>query len=288
MRLSCLPVSLYPDLAAGRRTLGDWFRMAASLGLDGADVSVAHVPDRAPAALDALWREAADAGIQIVMLATYSDFTPPDPAERAGQVDDVRAWIEAAARMGAGFLRLTAGQARPGVREDEGIGWAAEGLAACLDDAAAAGVQLLYENHVRGALWSSNDFTQPAGRFLEVARRTAGSGLGILFDTANNLALGEDPVALLREVSARVGAVHVSDIRRAGAFEPTVIGTGAAPIPQLLRIMVERGFDGWVSVEEASRTGEDGFRRAVAYTDRAWREAGGRPRESHERKIAHG
>ena len=84
MRLNCLPVSLYPDFAASRRTLGDWFRLAAALGLDGADVSVAHLPDRRPAALDTLRQATTDADLPIVMLATYSDFTHPDPRERAG------------------------------------------------------------------------------------------------------------------------------------------------------------------------------------------------------------
>jgi sugar phosphate isomerase/epimerase len=279
MKLSCLPVSLYPDLAAGWLTLGDWFRLAAALGLDGADLSVAHVTSRAPAYLEGLRREAAGAGVRIAMLATYSDFTHPDAAERARQVDSVRGWIEAAARMGAGLMRLTAGQAYTGVARDAGLGWAAQGLTACLDDAAGAGVRLLYENHVRGAVWSHNDFTQPAGLFLEVVRRTAGSSLGILFDTANCLVLGDDPLGVLEQVGKRVGAVHLSDIRRAGTFEPTVIGTGVAPIPQLLQIIVARGFDGWVSIEEASRSGEAGFRQAVAFADQAWQAAGGRPRQ---------
>lgn len=278
MRLSCLPVSLYPDLASGRLSLGGWFRTAAALGLDGADLSVAHVTARAPAALEALRREAEGAGVQIVMLATYTDFTDPDPAARARQADELRGWVADAARLGASFLRVTAGQSRPEVSEEDGLAWAAEGLTACLADAGAAGVGLLYENHVRGAYWTANDFTQPAARFLEVVRRTAGSGLGVLFDTANPLALGDDPLAVLRQVRGRVGAVHLSDIRRAGAFEPTVLGTGAAPVPELLRALVAGGFDGWLSIEEASRTGEDGFRRAVAYADEAWESAGGAPR----------
>jgi sugar phosphate isomerase/epimerase len=139
-------------------------------------------------------------------------------------------------------------------------------------------VHLLYENHVRGAVWTHNDFTQPAGLFLEVVRRTAGSGLELLFDTANCLALGDDPLHVLREVQDRVGAIHLSDIRRVGTFEPTIIGTGVAPAEALLRIMIERGFDGWVSIEEASRTGDDGFRQAVPFADWAWQAAGGAPR----------
>jgi sugar phosphate isomerase/epimerase len=270
MRLSCLPVSLYAELTSGQRTLGGWLRLAAELGLDGADLSVAHLADHDAGALAQLRREADDAGVQIGMLASYTDFTHPDAAERARQTDDLRRWIAVAAQLGTPLIRVTAGQAHAGVVEAEGLAWAAEGLTACLGDARAAGVTLLYENHVRGAFWAANDFTQPAARFLDVVRRTAGSDLRVLFDTANPLALSDDPQAVLREVIGRVGAVHLSDIRRAGAFEPTVIGTGVTPIPQLLSMLRQSGFDGWVSIEEASRTGEQGFRQAVAYARQAW------------------
>ena len=279
VRLSCLPVSLYADLSAGRLTLGDWFRRAAALRLDAADVSAIHLPDRRPAALDALRQEADDAGVPIAMLATYSDFTHPDAAERARQIDDVRHWIDAGERLGAGALRVTAGQARPRVGDGEGMAWVVDGLLASVEHAAAAGVRLLFENHVRGAPWELNDFTQSASRFLDVARRTRGTGIGILFDTANNLVLNESPVEVLDAVIDRVTAVHLSDIARTGAFEPTVVGTGVSPIPELLHRLVASGFDGWVSIEEASRTGPGAFDQAVAFADRAWVEAGGRSRD---------
>ena len=69
---------------------------------------------------------------------------------------------------------------------------------------------------------------------------------------------------MLDVVIDRLGAVHLSDIARPGAFEPTVIGTGVAPIPELLRRIVASGFDGWISIEEGSRTGPEAFNRAVA------------------------
>jgi sugar phosphate isomerase/epimerase len=273
MKLSCLPVSLYPDLRAGRLTLGDWFRTAASLGLNVADVT-----DRAPAALDGLRRQALDAGIAPCMLVTYSDFTHPDAAYRKRQADDVRAWIDAAERLGVTFLRLTAGQAHPGVSERDGLAWATEGLTACLEAAQGAGVKLLYENHTKGSIWEHSDFTQPADRFLEVVRRTASTDLGVLFDTANCLALNDDPSAVLEAVVDRVGAIHLSDIRCRGSFEPTTIGTGATPLRRLLGQLVASGFDGWINIEEASRTGLEGFKRAIAFVDETWVEAGGAAR----------
>ena len=278
LKLSCLPVSLYPDLKSGRLTPGGWFRTAARLGLDGADLSVAHVTSRMPAYLDQLRGEAASAGVHIPVLVTYSDFTHPSSTHRAKEADDVRAWIEAAERLGVEFLRLTAGQAHPGVREDEGLDWALEGLTACVHDAAAAGVRLLYENHTRGSVWQYNDFTQPAARFLEIARRTRGTGLEVLFDTANCLALGDDPEAVLIDVIDRVGAIHVSDIRQRGTFEPTTIGTGVAPLAPLLDRLRSNGFDGWIIIEEASRTGLDGFQRAIDVVDRLWVDVGGTSR----------
>ena len=139
LRLSCLPVSFYPDLAAGRMTLADWFRTAARLGLDGADVSVAHVASRRPADLQRLAQQAGDAGVDVPMLVTYTDFTHPDPVYRAKQVDELRAWIEAADYLHVAFLRVTAGQAHPDVVEPDGIGWAIDGLTACLGEARAPG-----------------------------------------------------------------------------------------------------------------------------------------------------
>ncbi len=279
MKLTCLPVSLYADLTVGRMTLRDWFHRATALGLDGADVSTLHLGKRSSAELAALRQQAADVGVEIAMLATYSDFTHPDAAERERQVDDTRRWIEASARLGASGLRVTAGQAHPGVGEREGVGWAVDGLIACTADARAAGVRLLYENHVRGSPWTLNDFTQPIARFHDVARLTRGTGIEILFDTANNLVLNESPMDVLDAVLDRVGAVHLSDIAQTGAFEPTIIGTGVAPIPELLRRIVSSGFNGWISIEEASRTGSEAFERAVAFADRAWVDAGGKCRD---------
>jgi sugar phosphate isomerase/epimerase len=286
VKLSCLPVSFYPDLASGRMSLADWFRIAARLGLDGADVSVAHleyVAGRGPADLDRLRQQAAEAGVEIPILVTYSDFTHPDPEYRSRQIDNLRDWIAAAARLRATFVRVTAGQAYPDVGELDGLDWAAEGLTACLDEARAAGVRLLYENHTRGSTWARNDFTQPAARFLGVIERTRETGLEVLFDTANNLVLDDDPAAVLERVLDRVGAVHLSDIARRGEFGPTTIGTGVAPLRALVDRIRSAGFDGWISIEEASRTGEDGFRRAVEFADRLWIEAGGAPRERSPR-----
>lgn len=272
MPFSCLPVSLYPAISSGERTLADWFRLAAEIGLDGADISVAHLDSLDAAYLDGLRQQAADAGVVIAGMVTYTDFTHPDPAERQRHRQELRRYIDAAAQLGVDFLRVTAGQNHPGVARAEGVAWAAEGLSAWVEEANAAGVTLTYENHAIGYGWTYFDFSQRAEIFLEICGRTADSGLKLLFDTANLLAVNDDPLDVLEQVLPRVAAVHASDIRQVGAFEPVVLGTGVTPLAALFQRLHRAGFDGWLSVEEASKTGEEGFRRAIAYAQKLWQE----------------
>ncbi len=270
MPMSCLPVSLYADLSAGRLTLADWFRFAAELGLEGADISVAHLPGRDASSLAPLRHQAQDAGVAIPMMVTYTDFTHPDPTVRARQADELRSCIEAATHLGVRYLRVTAGQNHPGVERAQGIGWASAGLTACLPDASSAGVVLAYENHTIGYGWDHYDFSLPADIYLEIVNNTAGSGLQLLFDTANNLVNGEDPLPLLDQVIDRVAVIHAADMARKGHFEPTVVGTGVSPLASIFHRFRAAGFDGWLSIEEGSKTGQAGFRQAIPLVRDLW------------------
>ncbi|MCY4522547.1 MAG: sugar phosphate isomerase/epimerase [Caldilineaceae bacterium] len=280
MKLSCLPVSLYADFVSGRRSLPDWFRIAADLGLDGADISVAHFNWNDRAELDRLRDNAAQAGVRIAMVVTYSDFTLPDPEARRREQAAVHAQIEAAARLEAPYVRLTAGQSWPGVARADGMVWAAEGLSQAAAYASGLGVTALYENHTRGSVWRWNDFSQPADRFLELVAATEGSDLKVLFDTANNLALWDCPETVLARVRKRVAAVHLADIEQPGAFKPVVPGMGASPHASILKILRAEGFDGWISVEEASGNGLDGLAASFRHADAVWQSIGGVPRSN--------
>ena len=270
MPFSCLPVSLYPAITAGERTLADWFVLAARLGLDGADISVAHLDSLDGGYLNELRGQAHDAGVVIAGMVTYTDFTHPDPAERLRHRRELGNYIHAAAQLGVSFLRVTAGQKHPGVNRADGVAWAAEGLNACVDEARAEGVDLVYENHAIGYGWTYIEFSQTASVFLEICERTAASGLRLLFDTANLLAVNDDPLAVLDDVMPRVAALHVSDIKRKGAFEPVLLGSGITPLDQIFSRLQTFGFDGWISVEEASNTGEEGFQQAIKHAQQLW------------------
>ncbi len=277
MKLSCLPVSYFPRIISGQMSMGQWAREASDIGLDGIDLSVLFLRGRAGSNLAAVRQEIVDAGMQLIVLNTYPDFTHPDSAERDRQAVQLSEDITAAAELGAAFVRVTAGQAHPHTGRTEGIEWAVEGLLGALPVAERCGPQLVYENHAKPGCWDCPDFSHPGDIFLEIVRATAGTSLGVLFDTANPVAIGDDPIALLAKVLERVCVVHASDTTSRGALVPAVIGTGLVPFADLFAQLQDAGFDGWVSMEEASGTGRSGIEQGAQFVRHVWAQAEGSP-----------
>jgi sugar phosphate isomerase/epimerase len=273
VKLSCLPVSMFPEIVSGRMPIAEWARLAADVGLDGLDLSVLFLKSLDVGYLDGVRAQIADAGQRVVMLATYPDFTHPDAAERTRQIEQEIAHIHAAGRLGAELVRATAGQAHPGLREADGMRWALQGLRACVPAAKEAGVTLVLENHNKPGSWQYTDFDTPAPVFLALAEALRDSGIGIHFDTANPIAAGADTMDLLEEVLDQVVSIHAADTAARGHLEPTLLGTGLAPLPQVFCRLKETEFAGWVCIEEAASMGAEGVRRAVRYCRDMWQQA---------------
>ena len=273
MKLSCLPVSLYDDIFSGKSTIADWIRFGAELGLDAVDFSIKFFPHRDHKLINPIRTNLAKRGLEACMLACYCDFTHPDSAQREQELTDLKSDIVLAKDLGASFIRVTAGQNHPGTNRDEGIKWVTEGFRRALDAAEKHGITLAYENHTKGAPWQYWDFSQPTEVFLQILDELSDTPLGVCFDTANPLVLNEDVMGLLEQVIDRVVVLHVFDMREAGSFDPVRVGTGVSPIPQVFQVMRQNSFDGWLSIEEASKQGRQGFKAAVHHVRKTWEQA---------------
>lgn len=283
MKLSCLPVSLYDNIFTGKSTVADWIQFGANLqytlasgvlqGLDAVDFSIKFFPQRDAETVNQTRTALETFEIEPCMLACYSDFTHPDATQRAQELTDLKADIALAKMLGAKFVRVTAGQNHPGTERTAGVRWVTDGFRRALDEAETHGITLAYENHTKGAPWPYWDFSQPTAVFLEILDALSDTPLRVCFDTANPLVLGEDVLALLDKVIERVAILHVFDMREAGTFAPVRVGTGAAPIQQVFTRMRQEGYDGWLSIEEASRLGKQGFTQSIAFVREAWQQA---------------
>jgi sugar phosphate isomerase/epimerase len=250
--------------------LVEWLRLAGTVDLDATDFSVRFLESHDEGYLQGLRRQVEEVGLELGMIACYSDFTQPDAAARAREREEMRRNLASAALLGAKFVRVPAGQGRPGLDRNEALGWVVEGIGGLLDEAASLGLQLVFENHTKPGVWEYADFAQPLDVFFAVLDRLQGTSLGVNFDTANTLVVGAEPLDVLARVQGRVATVHASDTRCRGALEPVVLGTGLVPFPQIFQTLQQASFDGWICIEEASGQGAEGVRQAVDYVRWTW------------------
>jgi sugar phosphate isomerase/epimerase len=271
MKLSCLPVSLFGDIVRGELSIEQWASMASSLGLDGIDMSVLFIRSLDSAYLKKLRRGVEKEGTGVVVLNTYPDLTHPDRDERSLQLSQLVAHIEAAWLLGAEMVRVTAGQDHPEVSRTEGVEWAVAGLKEAADKAETVGVTPVYENHSKPGVWDYADFSYASDIFLDIVDRLRDTSMKILFDTANPVSRGEKPIPILERVVHRLGCVHVADTASKEELAPVLLGTGLVPLRHIFSFLKMSGYEGWLSIEEASGLGTKGIEEAVSFVRNEWK-----------------
>ena len=273
MRLSCLPVSFFDAISKGQMPLAEWMDFAVELGLDGVECGPLLVKPLGPAT-PAEFRRLADARkLAVTNYTAYSDFSNPDADARKSEVAAMLVNIQTTLELGAPSLRALTGQQRPGMDQASAVRWVVDSIRQVAEAAQKAGVHVNVENHTKAFTWKDFDFGIKSEIYLKVMDGLKDAPVGVQFDVANPLVAGEETLPLFEKVRSRIGYVHLNDVKRPGVFEFVQVGTGIAPIPEVLKRLVAQHYTGWVSIEEASRTGKDGVRGAVRYARQAIRDA---------------
>ena len=268
-------MSLFPELIEGRMSMREWARIGREAGLDAIDLSLLFVRHHTPSYLKRLKEELDAEGMPITMMAGYPDFTHPDPVQRQREADYLHRDIALASFLGSRYLRITAGQAHPETPAEKGLAWVIEGFRKAALTAGRYGMTLLFENHCKPGAWDLADFGYPTKMFLDIAERIRGTGIKINFDTANTLVYGDDPLTVLEKVFGQVETIHAADTSVTGRLEPVLLGRGIVPFREIFAFLKRSGFDGWICIEEASRTGIAGIRDAARFVREKWAEAPG-------------
>ena len=270
MKLSCLPVSYFAAIQAGKMSIREWAAAARSVGLDSIDLSIMLVPNHTQTYLEKLKNDLCAEKMPITMITTYPDFTHPDPVQREREMDYTRYDIALASQLGAKYVRLVAGQAHPETSLRDGVSWVVESFKQLEKPAERHKIQLLYENHSKPSAWKYFDFSQPTAVYLEVVEKIASTGIRLNFDTANPVIFGDDVLPLLEKVISRVETLHVQDNAAKGVMRPVVPGRGIVPFAQIFTLLKAHGFDGWLCIEEGSCTGHEGVKESVKFVRALW------------------
>lgn len=250
-------------------TVEQWITQAAALDVDGVELYWGFAP-RDPADIQRVRALAERKNLRLPMMCYSPDFTIPDAAGRAAEVEKEKRAIEVTAALGGRYCRVLSGQRRPGVSIQDGVRFAAEGILALLPHARKHGVTLVLENHYKDSYWQFPEFAQKMEVFLRLLDAIPESPhFGVNYDPSNTVIAGEDPIALLEAVKHRVVTMHASDryfeggtaedLRKLEAHPQTgyaailkhgVIGQGLNDYDRIFAILKSVGFNGWVSIED--------------------------------------
>jgi len=187
--------------------------------------------------------------------------------------------IAHARAIGATLIRLGLTPVLEGSRAAWGEKWPAmvaharESLTREAPRAADAGMTIAIEDH--------QDF---GSEELVAMAEEAGPSVGVVFDTGNPFAVGEDPVAFARRAAHRIRHVHLKDYRAQFTAEGyrlvrCAIGDGAVPFAELLRVLPG---DLTASIEPGALEA----RHIRLFTEAWWR--GYPPRDARELGLALG
>lgn len=273
MKVSCLPVSLFSQIIQGDISVKQWALDAKSAGLDGIDISMAFLKNHTPTYITGIKDDLEETEMPIIMATTYPDFTHPDSLQREREMEYLRRDIALCSELGVEFLRVLAGQAHPGMGVEEGTKLAIEGLKKSDLIAGKYDMKLLYEDHAKPGAWHYIDFSYPPDIFLSIYQGIKNTNIGVNFDTGNIVAYGRDPLPVLKKVIDDVETIHVSDMKSYGEFSPVLIGQGVVPLKEIFSYLKSVSYDKWLCIEEASFTGMDGIKKAVANVRETWERA---------------
>ena len=263
--VSVFPKCYFDRLCRGEMDYLEWIRSAATLGAEGVEHYDGFFRSYDEADVEPVIEAMGETDQVSSMLCFSPDFTHPDAAERARQVERQKAAIDLAVRLGTRFCRTLSGQNRPGLTREDGVAWTVEGLERSLEHAERRNVILCLENHYKDGTWQYAEFAQPEDIFLEILERVDSPHLGVQYDPSNALVGNYDPVRFLEKVVPRVVTMHASDRYLAdGVLVHGETGKGQIDYDAIFGILSRAGFAGWISVEDGMN-GMDELRRSVAF-----------------------
>jgi len=167
----------------------------AQRGISALEICHFHLPSTTPDYLAALRDACQAAGVEIYsVLIDTGDITAPDPQLRATDLQTIRRWIDVAAALGAGRVRVVAGMQAP---TPEVIQLSVDNLRELAQYAKQRGVQTITEN------WHTTGLDPRA--LLEILDRCEG-GVGLCADIGN--AEGPDKYATLAQLLPRASSIH--------------------------------------------------------------------------------
>jgi len=241
---------------------------AAELGFEGIEyVDGDWSENLSPAVADACRARAEERGLAAVSYCTGADFVRGSGGDLDAEVARVCRHLDFAARLGVKNMRHdVAGAPAPGQGASEywGISYdallprMAEGIRRVAEYAASLGIGTMTENH--------GYFSQDADRVEKLINTVDHPAFGALVDIGNFMCADEKSARSVGILARYCKHVHVKDFHfksgsemapgngwfttRGGDYlRGAILGSGAVPVAQCIRVLKNAGYDGYLSIE---------------------------------------
>jgi sugar phosphate isomerase/epimerase len=207
-----------------------------------------------------LKRIVSQSGLTLAAIMGQSDFAVNDDLV-GGELERVEKQILLAHAAGVSVLRLFAGHIPAPYVTDEVVERVVTNLKRVAPAAESRNVTLAIENHY-GITSSPTDM-------LRIIEGVASERVKVNFDPANFVPCGENPVSAARRLAPFIAHVHLKDCIHTGegphnGYEYCEIGAGIVDFTELLSVLKENGYEGYLSIEyESPQDPERGTRASL-------------------------
>lgn len=230
--------SFNKPLTDGTMTIDDLLDFCAATGFDAVDITGYYFKGYPQVPADDylfhVKRKAFSVGMEISGTGVRNDFTIADKVKRQQEVDLVKKWVVAAAKLGAPVLRIFAGtQKNENYTKAQVTEWMLKDIETCVAFGRAHGVIIGLQNH--------NDFIQTAEEVNHIIESINSEWFGLILDTGSYRV--HDPYEEIeRSVKHAVNWQIKEKIFVRGAEVET-------DIPRVMAIIKASAYNGYLPIE---------------------------------------
>ncbi len=194
--------------------------------------------------LAATKRELADRGLAVPCLDTSCRFDQQTAIDSS--IDEGKRHIDLAHALNAPFIRVFGDRIPDSQFRERIIAQVAAGLLALAHHAEGTSVQVLLESH--------GDFAR-VENLLAVLQAISHPQVGVLWDVHHPYRFFSEPLAETYErLKNRIRHVHLKDsVSVDGGVRYCLLGQGIVPIREVLQLLANGGYQGWIAFEWEKR-----------------------------------
>jgi len=243
----------FTTLGCPNWTLQEIVENASRMGFDGIEfrgvqdeIDISRLPEFT-VDLEKTKKLLSDHKIAVSGIAISARFAVVDPEEKEKHFEETRRNLKLAAQLDTHVIRVFGGRVPEGRSVDEVIPVLAENLRQMAEEAKDYGVTLALETHDE---WTDS---KVVSRVMEKADHP---NVGVLWDLHHPFRFNhEDPEETYANLSPYVVGVHVKDsvLDEKGQTRYVFLGEGDVPIKKMLEMLMDGGYEGYVTFEWEKR-----------------------------------